>query len=125
VEPAALLALHNALVIAKILRYEFPSDEWYAFNTLRFEFVTLTSRDIQAKCASIPDILATFVRSNRRTSLTIPANPYNFATDHQGTFHGPYAESPSQSTISFTRNISVIGRYIRRKGQRLDCAFGI
>lgn len=30
VEPAPLLALHNALVIAKILRYEFPSDEWYA-----------------------------------------------------------------------------------------------
>ncbi|PCH02643.1 Armadillo-like helical [Penicillium occitanis (nom. inval.)] len=28
VEPAPLLALHNALVIAKILRYEFPSDEW-------------------------------------------------------------------------------------------------
>ena len=32
IEPAPLLALHNALVIAKILRYDFPSDEWYTSN---------------------------------------------------------------------------------------------
>jgi hypothetical protein len=30
VEPAAHLALHNALLIAKVLRYEFPID-WYVF----------------------------------------------------------------------------------------------
>lgn len=29
VEPAPLLALHNALMIAKVMRYEFPQD-WYA-----------------------------------------------------------------------------------------------
>lgn len=29
VEPAPLLALHNALMIAKIMRFEFPQD-WYA-----------------------------------------------------------------------------------------------
>lgn len=29
VEPAPLLALHNSLMIAKIMRYEFPHD-WYA-----------------------------------------------------------------------------------------------
>lgn len=28
VEPSPQLALHNALVIAKIMRYEFPSSEW-------------------------------------------------------------------------------------------------
>ncbi|EED16670.1 importin 11, putative [Talaromyces stipitatus ATCC 10500] len=41
VEPAPLLALHNALVIAKILRYEFPSDEWP--NALPFLISTLRS----------------------------------------------------------------------------------
>jgi hypothetical protein len=29
VEPAPLLALHNSLMIAKIMRFEFPQ-EWYA-----------------------------------------------------------------------------------------------
>lgn len=39
VEPAPMLALHNALVIAKILRFEFPSDEWYICFPSDFEAV--------------------------------------------------------------------------------------
>jgi hypothetical protein len=33
VEPAPLLALHNSLMIAKIMRFEFPQD-WYVNITI-------------------------------------------------------------------------------------------
>lgn len=38
VEPAPLLALHNALMIAKIMRQEFPHD-WYVAYLLHLEAI--------------------------------------------------------------------------------------
>lgn len=41
VEPAPLLALHNSLMIAKIMRFEFPQD-WYVNYSV--SSITLTNR---------------------------------------------------------------------------------
>lgn len=44
VEPAPLLALHNALTIAKVLRHELTSGEWWV-NCLQVHLVDLSDWD--------------------------------------------------------------------------------
>lgn len=79
-EPAPLLALHNALVIAKILRYEFPSDEWYTDLLCPFHsFFAKTTHVNSADSSRNPRPNALpFLISTLRSSAQSGAPPLQF-----------------------------------------------
>ncbi|KAJ5625877.1 hypothetical protein N7510_002186 [Penicillium lagena] len=64
VEPTQLLALHNSLMIAKIMRYEFPHD-WYVTKYLVFTLLLTQFR---------PDAMSSII-SSLRSSTQHGANP--------------------------------------------------
>ncbi|KAJ5944280.1 Armadillo-like helical [Penicillium verrucosum] len=80
VEPAPLLALHNSLMIAKIMRFEFP-------------------HDCQARCHFVHHLLAPILRPTWSKSAPTSPNSPHIATNNQGIIDGANSTNATQSSI--------------------------
>lgn len=122
VEPAPLLALHNSLMIAKIMRYEFPA-EW-CVEIPSPSKVTSIDLFVKARWNLLGHCLPSIVDPAWREPITATSDPYNHPTNYQRVVHRQIAKDARASSKRFSGDIQSAGQHICGQSEQMGRLLG-